>query len=47
MELIALSFVGTFALVFGHGLAIVRDRLRSKPRRTFPRIAFHAVPQSV
>ena len=45
MELIALSFVGTVALIFGQGLALVRDRLRRKSRRTFPRIAFHAVRQ--
>ena len=47
MELIALSFLGTVALIFGEALSLIRERLRGKSRRTFPRIAFHAAPQSV
>lgn len=44
MELIALSFVGTLALLFGQGVTLVRERLRRRPRPVFPRAAFDVAP---
>ena len=46
MELIALSLVGTFALIFSHGLMVVRQRLRGNYRHILRVSVFNAAAQS-
>lgn len=42
MELIALSFMGSFALFVGYGLMVVRQQLGTKYRHIFPAPVFNS-----